>query len=220
MDGLVDKKVIRSRTEGTLGGALAEGFFAHAVVLVEGRGDEGVITGCADRSGINLGAEGISVIEVHGKDNLMISDALFSALGVPCYVVFDGDAGMEERKRASVQHLIPQQRQDKEQEFERQARNNQTKNANLLRYLGATPNPQPADDSTGRYTVFEDTLETHLDQHWPTWEERRQELVRVGEGIDGKNAATYLETTRTAATEPPFLLHALLENVRSLTGRR
>ncbi|MFS0695960.1 ATP-dependent nuclease [Streptomyces nitrosporeus] len=84
LDGLVDKKVIKSRTEGTLGGALAEGFFAHAVVLVEGRGDEGVITGCAERLGLNLGAEGISIIEAHGKDNLMISDALFSALGVPC----------------------------------------------------------------------------------------------------------------------------------------
>jgi predicted ATP-dependent endonuclease of OLD family len=220
LDGLVDKKVIRSRAEGTLGGALAEGFFAHAVVLVEGRGDEGVITGCADRSGINLGAEGISVIEVNGKDNLMISDALFSALGVPCYVVFDGDAGMEERKRESVRHLIPQQRQEKEQEFERQARRNRTKNANLLQYLGAAPNPQPADDSTGRYTVFEDTLETYLDQHWPTWEERRQELIRAGEGVAGKNAATYLETTRTVVAQPPYLLHALLENVRSLAGRR
>jgi len=39
-----------------------------------------VITGCAERSGVNLGADGISVIEVHGNDNLMISDALFSAL--------------------------------------------------------------------------------------------------------------------------------------------
>ncbi|MEU0701506.1 ATP-dependent endonuclease [Streptomyces bacillaris] len=220
LDGLVDKKVIRSRTEGTLGGALAEGFFAHVVVLVEGRGDEGVITGCADRSRVNLGADGISIIEVTGKDNLMISDALFSALGVPCYVVFDGDAGMEERKRKSVRHLVPAQRQQKEQEFERQARANRTKNANLLRYLGATPNPQPADDSTGRYTVFEDTLETHLSQHWPTWEERRQELVRAGEGPDGKNAATYLETTRTVAAEPPYLLHALLENVRYLARRQ
>ncbi|MGW8759079.1 ATP-dependent nuclease [Streptomyces albidoflavus] len=220
LDGLVNKNVIRSRTEGTLGGALAEGFFAHAVVLVEGRGDEGVITGCADRSGINLGAEGISVIEVNGKDNLMISDALFSALGVPCYVVFDGDAGMEGRKRESVRHLIPQQRQEKEQEFERQARKNRTKNANLLQYLGTAPNPQPADNSTGRYTVFEDTLETYLDQHWPTWEERRLELIRAGEGVAGKNAATYLETTRTVTAGPPYLLHALLENVRSLARLR
>ncbi|MFE7565553.1 AAA family ATPase [Streptomyces sp. NPDC057539] len=220
LDGLVDKKVIKSRTEGTLGGALAEGFFANAVVLVEGRGDEGVITGCADRSGINLGADGISIIEVSGKDNLLISDALFSALGAACYVVFDGDAGMEERKRESVRSFLPQQRREKEQEFERQARKNRTKNANLLQYLGAMPSPQPGDDSTGRYTVFEDTLETHLGQHWPTWDERRREIVRAGEGVDGKNAATYLETTRTVAGEPPFLLHALLENIRSLARRQ
>ncbi|WAL96895.1 hypothetical protein [Streptomyces sp. Je 1-369] len=149
----------------------------------------------------------------------MISDALFSALGVPCYVAFDGDAEMEERKRESVRHLVPPQRQEKEQEFERQARTNQTKNANLLQYLGASPSPRPTNDSTGRYTVFEDTLETYLAQHWPAWDERRQDLVRAGEGIDGKNAATYLETTRTTATEPPYLLHALMENVRSLTRR-
>ncbi|WP_326789785.1 AAA family ATPase [Streptomyces sp. NBC_00151] len=209
LDGLVDKKVIRSRTEGTLGGALAEGFFAHAVVLVEGRGDEGVITGGADRSGINLGADGISVIEVSGKDNLMISDALFSTLGVPCHVVFDGDAGMEERKRDSVRLLIPEQRQEKEREFEKQARNNRTKNANLLRYLGAMPSPQPGDESTGRYTVFEDTLETYLSLNWPTWDERRRELVRAGEGVDGKNAATYLETTRTVTGEPRYRLRGL-----------
>ncbi|MFE1173936.1 ATP-dependent endonuclease [Streptomyces sp. NPDC058773] len=219
LDGLVEKKVVRSRAEGTLGGALAEGFFAHAVVLVEGRGDEGVITGCADRPGISLGAEGVSVIEVNGEDNLMISDALFSALGVTCYVVFDGDADVAERKRESVRHLIPQQRHEKEQEFERQARKNQTKNANLLHYLGASPSPRPTDESTVRYTVFEDTLETYLAQHWPAWDERRRDLVRTGEGVDGKNAATYLETTRTVTTEPPFLLHALLENVRALARR-
>ncbi|MFJ4549897.1 hypothetical protein ACIP4X_11805 [Streptomyces sp. NPDC088817] len=92
--------------------------------------------------------------------------------------------------------------------LERQARANRAKNANLLRYLGSTPSSQPANDSTGRYTVFEDTLETYLDQQWPTEEERRRELVRAGEGIDGKNAATYLETTLTAPAEPPFLPHA------------
>ncbi|MGW5562202.1 ATP-dependent nuclease [Streptomyces tendae] len=220
LDRLVDKKVIRSRAEGTLGGALAEGFFAHAVVLVEGGGDEGVITGCAERSGINLGAEGVSVIQVSGKDNLMLSDALFSALGVPCHVVFDGDAGMEERKRESVSHRDPHEREKAERKVEEQARHNRTKNADLLQYLGAMPNPQPADDSTGRYTVFGDTLETYLGQHWSSWEERRKELVRTGQGVDGKNSATYLETTRTVTTEPPYLLHALLENVRSLVARR
>ncbi|MEU3513505.1 hypothetical protein ABZ733_37860 [Streptomyces longwoodensis] len=162
----------------------------------------------------------MSVIQVSGKDNLMLSDALFGALGVPCHVVFDGDAGMEERKRESLSHRDPHERQKAERKIEEQARHNRTKNANLLQYLGATPNPQPADDSTGRYTVFGDTLETYLSQHWPSWEERRKELVRTGQGVDGKNSATYLETTRTVKAEPPYLLHALLENVRSLAARR
>lgn len=48
------------------------------------------------------GADGISVIEVHGKDDLRISDALFRALGVPCHVVFDGDLGMEDRTGEAV----------------------------------------------------------------------------------------------------------------------
>lgn len=220
LDGLVDASTITSRTVGRLAGSFAEGFFAHAVVLVEGKGDEGVIAGCAERAGINLGAEGISVIAVTGKDNLMISDALFRALGVPCYVLFDGDARTEERKRQSVQHLIPEQRREKELEYERDARRTREKNADLLRYLGATPAAQPLDESAARYTVFEDNLETYLAAYWPAWDVRRKELVRSGEGVDGKNAATYLEATRTAATNPPFMLLAMLENVRALAGLR
>ncbi|MEU8848826.1 AAA family ATPase [Streptomyces sp. NPDC048564] len=218
LDGLIDAKTIRSRTIGRLAGAFAEGFFAHAVVLVEGKGDEGVITGCAERTGLNLGAEGVSVIEVTGKDNLMISDALFRTLGVPCHVVFDGDAGKEERRRQSIQHLSLEQRQDQEREYEREARRTREKNADLLRYLGAAPVAQPPDESTARYTVFMDNLEAHLAEHWPAWDVRRQELVRSGEGVDGKNAATYLQTTLTVPTHPPFLLHAMLENVRALAG--
>ncbi|MFD4667009.1 AAA family ATPase [Streptomyces halstedii] len=216
LEGFIDANTVKSRTVGRLAGVFAEGFFAHAVVLVEGRGDEGVIMGCAERAGINLGAEGISVIEVTGKDNLMISDALFRTLGVPCYMVFDGDAGTEERKRQSTAHLLPEQRRDKELKYERDARRTREKNADLMRYLGCAPIPQPSDESTARYTVFEDNLETYLGQYWPAWDLRRRDLVRSDEAVDGKNAATYLETTRTVATDAPFLLHAMLENVTSL----
>ncbi|WP_405202792.1 ATP-dependent nuclease [[Kitasatospora] papulosa] len=217
LDGLIDAKTVRSRTVGRLAGVFTEGFFAHAVVLVEGKGDEGVIVGCAERAGINLGAEGISVIAVTGKDNLMISDVLFRTLGVPCHVVFDGDAGKADRTRQSTEHLVPEQQQrERDLEYEREARRTRQKNADLLRYLGTTPVPQPPDETTARYSVFEENLESYLGQHWPAWELRRRELVRSSEGADGKNAATYLETTRTVATDPPFLLHAMLENIMSL----
>ncbi|MFE1232695.1 ATP-dependent endonuclease [Streptomyces sp. NPDC058745] len=220
LDELINADTIKRRTVGKLTSSFAEGFFANAVVLVEGAGDEAVLVGCAERVGISFGAEGISIVEVNGKDNLMISHAIFSCLGVPCHVVFDGDARKEDAKLQSVQHLLPDQRRQQELKFEREAQQTRKKNADLLRYLGASPVPQPSDESSAWYTVFEDNLEVHLAEHWPAWDVRRQELIDEGQGTDGKNAATYLEAARTAVADPPFLLHALLENVLALTGHQ
>ena len=220
LEGLVNAHTIRRRTAGQLNGSFAEGFFAHAVVLVEGTVDQAVLAGCAERAGISLGAEGISILDVNGKDNLMIAHAIFSSLGVPCHVVFDGDARMEEVKLVSVQNLLPEQRCRKEEEIAREARQSREKNANLLAYLGSSPTPQPKNESSTRYTVFEDNLETYLAEYWPAWDVRRRELIDIGEGVEGKNAVTYLETTRTVVADPPFLLHALLENVRAMATRQ
>ncbi|MFF3407738.1 ATP-dependent endonuclease [Streptomyces sp. NPDC002742] len=220
LDGMVDADTIKRRTVGRLTGSFAEGFFAHAVVLGEGATDGAVLAGCAERAGVNLGAEGISVIDVSGKDNLMICHAIFSALGVPCHVVFDGDAGKEAHRLRSVQGLDEGQRRKKELDIEREGRQTREKNANLLGYLGAPRTAQPADESAAGYTVFKDDLETCLAEQWPAWGVRRQELIDVGEGVEGKNAVTYQEATRTAMADPPFILQALLENVRALTGRR
>ncbi|MFI9765822.1 AAA family ATPase [Streptomyces sp. NPDC052415] len=216
LDGLIDADAVKRRTGVRLASAFAEGFFAHAVVLVEGATDGAVVNGCAQRMGIDLGAEGISVIDVGGRDNMPLCHAVLTALGVPCHAVFDGDSGMEERKRQGVAHLPEQQRREKEPAFEQAARKIREQNMNFLGYLGAQRTPQPPDESTARYTVFEDNLETYLEQHWPAWGERRKELVSSGEGFDEKHAATYLQATRTVAANPPYVLHALLENVRAL----
>lgn len=166
---------------------------------------------------MSLGAEGITVIDVTGRDNILLCHAILSALGVPCHVIFDGDAGMLDRKTESVQHLDPAKRAQKVQDFERQARRLADSNASLLGYLGASRTPWPATDSAARYTVFEDVLETSLSEHWPAWGARRQELIDTGDGVSDKNAATYREAARTATTEPPYVLQAALENVRALT---
>ncbi|MET9891898.1 AAA family ATPase [Streptomyces sp. NPDC006465] len=220
LDGLVDAGTIRRRTVGRLTSSFAEGFFAHAVVLVEGTGDEAVLTGCAERMGVSLGAEGICIVAANGKDNLLISHAIFSTLGVQCHVLFDGDARKEETELEQAQKLLPEQRQKKEVNIEREAQQTRKKNADLLHYLGASPAPQPSDESASQYTVFENNLEIYLAEYWPAWHARRQELIDAGEGVGDKNAATYLEATRTATSDPPFLLHALLENVRALAGQR
>lgn len=216
LSGLVKEEAIRRRTGARLTSSLAEGFFAHAVVLGEGTTDGAVLGGCAERNGINLGAEGVTFIDVNGRDSLLLSHAILSAMGVPCHVVFDGDEGMLERKRESVQHLDDTKRKEKESQFEQEARKISEKNADLLGYLGETRSPWPATGSAATHTVFEDNLETLLEESWPAWGERRRELIEAGEGAAEKNAATYREAARTALADPPYVLQAMLENVRAM----
>lgn len=66
------------------------------------------------------------------------------------------------------------------------------------------------------YTVFEDNLETYPGESWPSWGERKQQLIDAGEGASDKNAATYREAARTAAADPPYVLQAMPENVRGM----
>ncbi|WP_158820601.1 MULTISPECIES: TOPRIM nucleotidyl transferase/hydrolase domain-containing protein [unclassified Streptomyces] len=164
----------------------------------EGTTDGALLEGCAERNGVNLGAEGITFVDVTGRDNLLLSHAIRSAMGVPRHVIFDGDAGLEERKRGSVRHLDGENRRDKEAAFEQQARKISGSNADLLGYLGESRSPWPATGSASMYTVCEDNLETNLGEAWPSWGERKQQLIDAGEGVSDKNAATYREVARTA----------------------
>ncbi|MFD7080462.1 TOPRIM nucleotidyl transferase/hydrolase domain-containing protein [Streptomyces sp. NPDC059918] len=150
---------------------LHRGFFSHAAVLGEGTTDGALLEGCAERNGVNLGAEGITFVDVTGRDNLLLSHAICSAMGIPCHVIFDGDAGLEERKRGSVRHLNRENRRErKEAAFEQQARKISGSNADLLGYLRESRSPWPATGSASVYTVCEDNLETNLGEAWPSWE--------------------------------------------------
>ncbi|GAA1929073.1 ATP-dependent nuclease [Streptantibioticus ferralitis] len=216
LSGLVKEESVQRYAGARCSGPLAEGFFSHAVVLVEGFTEEAVLLGSAERQRISLGAQGISVINAEGKDNILLCHAILTALGVPCYVVFDGDAEMEERKRESVRNMAQEDRHKKELEFERQAGKNAEKNADLLGYLGASVNPWPPTVAEATYAVFHDNLETYLGAKWPAWSQRRQELIASGDGFAKKDSSTYREATVTAASEPPFHLLAILENVQKL----
>lgn len=176
---------------------LAEAFFADVAVLVEGPTDAAVIQACADRQRLRLGARGIVVVSVAGKNNLMFCHALLKALDVRCHMVFDGDADKKPEDRKKAQELNPE----------------------LLRYLEEAPQCFPATSSAPAYTVFADDLETYLEAYWPAWEQARQELASSGLGCGKKDAATYGEAARIAVTEPPDVLQALLENVRKLVRR-
>jgi len=73
-----------------------EGFFSDVVVLVEGEDDRAAILGVAHSMGLDLEAQGYSIIPCGGKTNLDRPYLIFSALSLPVYVIWDGDYGKGE----------------------------------------------------------------------------------------------------------------------------
>lgn len=68
------------------------GFFARTIVLVEGPTEAAALPVYLERVGFIPAKEGVAVIAVHGVGNLAKWWRLFSAYGIPTYVVFDNDA--------------------------------------------------------------------------------------------------------------------------------
>jgi hypothetical protein len=74
-----------------IGAEIAEGFFADMVVLVEGVSDRAAILAASALRQIDLEALGIAVLAVDGKSKLDRPAAIFTALEIPTFLVWDCD---------------------------------------------------------------------------------------------------------------------------------
>jgi predicted ATP-dependent endonuclease of OLD family len=70
---------------------MSEGFFADVAVLVEGEDDRAAILGVAAALGHNLESDGCSVIPCGGKKSLDRPALIFREVGIPVFIVWDGD---------------------------------------------------------------------------------------------------------------------------------
>lgn len=71
----------------------AEGFFARAVVIVEGATEEMALPIVFKALGLDVDRQGVSIISVGGKNNVARYWRLYSAFEIPCYCIFDSDEG-------------------------------------------------------------------------------------------------------------------------------
>ena len=76
-----------------------EGFFADIVVLVEGEDDRAALLGAAQAAGADFDPLGIAVIPCAGKTNIDRPLVIFRQLGIPVYVIWDGDRGKDKNDR-------------------------------------------------------------------------------------------------------------------------
>jgi putative ATP-dependent endonuclease of the OLD family len=85
---------------------MSEGFFADVAVLVEGEDDRAALLGVALLLGIDLESAGIAVVPCGGKSSLDRPAAIFRELGVPTYVLWDGDGGEKDAKPEDNHRLL------------------------------------------------------------------------------------------------------------------
>ncbi len=83
-----------------------EGFFADVVVLVEGEDDRAAVLATAQIMNLDLDGGGFAVLPVGGKTSLDRPFAAFTALGIPTYVIWDGDKGKKDARPSDNRRLL------------------------------------------------------------------------------------------------------------------
>ena len=99
-------ETLRPRLQAIMTPLTGEGFFADVVVLVEGEDDRAAILGAANSMMHDFDSLGIAVIPCFGKTNLDRPLVIFRQLGVPVYVVWDGDYGSSDAKPEANRYLL------------------------------------------------------------------------------------------------------------------
>lgn len=142
---------------------LLSGFFARAVILVEGPTEVLALPEVFTKCGLEVEREGIAILPVDGKGNLAKWYRLYSAYGIPAYVAFDNDS-----------------HDDK----------NGSKRSDVLLALGVPKETQRELLETkewvvtGSYTVFGEEFERCLRKYFPNYETMEEKACE--HGIDTK----------------------------------
>jgi hypothetical protein len=214
LDGFMDLVDVRRRTDSLCIEKLPEALFGEAVVLVEGTTEQAIIEGCAERDGTPLAIGGVVVVAVGGKNGFLLPYAILTLLGIPCYVIFDGDKGVGERMRRNARPGADPAKL--EADILAAVDKSRGDNREILRFLGATQDDWPATSVSTGYAVFEVDLEAQLREAWPAWAQAHTGLVASGDGFPGKHGPTYRRATIDAPEKAPDVFQEILAAVRAL----
>ena len=99
-------ETLRPRLQAVMTPWVNEGFFADVAVLVEGEDDRAAVLGVATSMGHDFDSDGISVIPCTGKNNLDRPLVIFRRVGIPVYVIWDGDQGEKDAKAEENRRLL------------------------------------------------------------------------------------------------------------------
>jgi len=180
------------------GGAFAEALFSDVAILVEGPTDKAILEGIASAAGCSLPENGITVQDVGGKGELKLAYLILEDLGVPAYVMADGDGAATPINESHIKQTV-----------------------DLISWLPQSeaqvgPQPTTAGDPTcvtKIWTIFHGDIEHELQ----TWSGFEQALNDEGGHLGDKNAYVYRAAAAMAPeSEVPESLKELLNSAQDL----
>jgi predicted ATP-dependent endonuclease of OLD family len=184
---------------------VSEGFFADAVVVVEGLSEVGTLWKLQEILKKDWSQLGVAVIPAGGKNNIDRPTVIFRGLSIPTYFIFDADS-----------HLIGKGKEEKD------AKN---RNHRYLRLAGASIEDFPDTQVHETWAVFRDNLEEILEETLgnETFQSIQNEVAselgyddpaHVRKNIEG--ASNFIELVYEKGHRIP-ILEEIIEKVTQLT---
>lgn len=202
LDGTVDADQVGRQLDGVVTDRLSVALFAARTLLVEGETEAAVFYGVGDRDAVGrLESQGLSVVPAGSKGNIPLAHAILTCLGIPTYVLFDGDCGFEVRAKevGKNQAVIDSERT----KFS-------TENRRLLKYLSETEVDFPPDLVGDRVATLSDQIESYLKSNWPEWVASYAEIESAAGIPLRKNQYAYRTATLEAKGTVPEMLKQIL----------
>lgn len=200
--GTVPPEQVRRQLDGIVTDRLSVALFAARALLVEGDTEAAVFYGIGDRDAVgHLESRGLAIVAAGGKGGIPLVDAILTSLGIPTYVLFDGDGGFE--LRAHDAGKSPSIVEGERTKFS-------TENRRLLKYFGEDEVDFPSDKVGDRVATLSDQLESYLESNWAEWS-AAYAAIEAAAGLKLlKNQYAYRTATREAAGSAPEMLTQIL----------
>jgi putative ATP-dependent endonuclease of the OLD family len=202
LDGTVPPDQVGRQLDRIVTDGLSVALFAARALLVEGDTDAAVFYGIGDRDAVGrLESQGLSVVSAGSKGGIPLAHAILTCLGIPTYVLFEGDSGFEVRAKevGKKQTVIDGERT----KFF-------TENRRLLKYLGEAEVDFPSENLGERVATLSDHIESYLETNWTEWG-TAYAAIEAAAGIQlPKNQYAYRSATREAKGTVPAMLMKIL----------
>lgn len=202
LNGTIAADQVIRQLDGIVTDRLAVALFAVRALLVEGDTEAAVFYGIGDRDAVGrLESQGLSIVSAGGKGGIPLAEAILTSLGIPTYVLFDGDSGFEQRAKAAGKKQLA---------IEGERTKFSTENRRLLKYLGQTEVDFPSEQVGDRLAILSDHLESYLASNWAEWG-TSYAAIEAAAGIQlAKNQYAYRTATREATGTVPEMLKQIL----------